>query len=124
VALLPTLQISNGHLVVGVGRTLCPHVDPDRRPEEVAGLELVGERLPRREVARGAPMRAGELALAHVLQIETVFLDAGDGFELERRVAGIDAGRRRIVDMGQVDQPELVEPAGRRPFPAHTAPAC
>jgi len=101
---LPHQQVIDGDLVVGVVRTLLAHVHPHRRAEQIGRVELVGKRLARGEVAGSSPVRPGVLALADRLQVEAVGFDGGHRLQLERRITGIDARRRRVVDMGQGDQ--------------------
>ena len=108
----PRLQVRDADPVVHVGLRLVPNVDDDRRQDEVARRQLVGAELVDVEVARHAVMRAGVLALLHVLEVEAVVRHRERGVQREPRIAGEAGDRRRIVHVAQ--EHDLTEPGQRR----------
>ena len=88
VSVLPRFQIGHRDVVVSVLLNLVSDVDDDRRKDEISGVELFRAQPLNVEVARRAVVRAGVLALLHVLEVEAVGRHREDRREAESGVAG------------------------------------
>jgi hypothetical protein len=106
--ILPPADLRGAEGEIGIAFGHRPHVEHDRRVEEVDGVQVVRGRLAGVEMGRRGPVRPGLLADRERLQVVAVLVQGGGRADLDRRITG-EHRCALVDDVAEEDDPAEAE---------------